>query len=126
MDRARRHVCAFGSVNAMQHHIFPSMYQRPIPDMTFRGLCSRADEMVTIDDMATHFGTEDYREIIVFLRHEQDDLGEDYGYRLVAKEVIGVALCDVDDPYAMPEILDRDQAAELLGQGFVDNMESME
>ena len=69
---------------------------------------------------------QDLREITVFLRHEQDDLGEDYGYRLVAKEVIGVALCDVDDPYAMPEILDRDQAAELLGQGFVDNMESME
>ena len=110
----------------MEHHVFPSMYQRPSPDMTFRGLCSRADEMVTIDDMATHFGTEDYREVAVFLRHEQDDLGEDYGYRLVAKEVIGVALCDVDDPYAMPEILDRDQAAELLGQGFVDNMESME
>ena len=110
----------------MEHYVFPSMYQRPSPDMTFRGLCSRADEMVTIDDMATHFGTEDYREVAVFLRHEQDDLGEDYGYRLVAKEVIGVALCDVDDPYAMPEILDRDQAAELLGHGFVDNMESME
>ena len=110
----------------MEHHVFPSMYQRPSPDMTFRGLCCRADEMVTIDDMATHFGTEDYREVAVFLRHEQDDLGEDYGYRLVAKEVIGVALCDVDAPYAMPEILDRDQAAELLGQGFVDNMESME
>ena len=110
----------------MQHYVFPSMYQRPSPDMTFRGLCSRADEMVTIDDMATHFGTEDYREVAVFLRHEQDDLGEDYGYRLVAKEVIGVALCDVDDPYAMPEVLTRDDAVELFGISWVEDRESME
>ncbi len=46
--------------------------------------------------------------------------------RNVAETPAGVALCDLDDPYAMPEILDRDQAAELLGHGFVDNMESME
>ena len=40
----------------------------------------------------------DLREVTVFATHEQDDLGEDYGYRLHAKEVIGVALCDLDDP----------------------------
>ena len=108
----------------MQHHRFP--------EMTFTALSKRADETVICDTVADAQGVDprlpgaDLREVTVFLTHEQDDLGEDYGYRLVAKEVIGVALCDVDDPYAMPEILDRDQADELLGQGFVDNMESME
>lgn len=102
----------------MKHATFHSM--------TFAALSARADSTAIMDTVSDVIGGGDLREITVFLRHEQDDLGEDYGYRLVAKEVIGVALCDVDDPYAMPEILDRDQAAELLGQGFVDNMESME
>jgi hypothetical protein len=102
----------------MQHHRFP--------EMTFGALNNRADSTAIMDTVAELIGGDDTREVDVFLRNEQDDLGEDYGYRLVAKEVIGVALCDVDAPYAMPEILDRDQAAELLGQGFVDNMESME
>ena len=110
----------------MEHHVFPSMYQRPIPDMTFRGLCSRADSTSIMDTVAELIGGDDTREVAVFLRNEQDDLGEDYGYRLVAKEVIGVALCDVDDPLAAPEVLTRDEAVELFGQGFVDNMESME
>lgn len=105
-------------MNAMQHHRFP--------EMTFGALNNRADSTTIMDTVSDVIGGDDHRDITVFLRHEQDDLGEDYGYRLVAKEVIGVALCDVDAPYAMPEILDRDQAAELLGQGFVDNMESME
>ena len=102
----------------MQHHRFP--------EMTFGALNNRADSTAIMDTVAEMIGGDDTREVAVFLRHEQDDLGEDYGYRLVAKEVIGVALCDLDGPYAMPEILDRDQAAELLGQGFVDNMESVE
>jgi hypothetical protein len=102
----------------MEHHRFP--------EMTFGALNNRADSTAIMDTVSDVIGGGDTREVAVFLRHEQDDLGEDYGYRLVAKEVIGVALCDLDDPYAMPEILDRDQAAELLGQGFVDNMESME
>ena len=102
----------------MKHATFHSM--------TFAALSARADSTAIMDTVPELIGGDDTRGVAVFLRHEQDDLGEDYGYRLVAKEVIGVALCDVDDPYAMPEILDRDQAAELLGQGFVDNMESME
>ena len=102
----------------MQHHRFP--------EMTFGALNNRADSTAIMDTVSDVIGGDDLREITVFLRNEQDDLGEDYGYRLVAKEVIGVALCDVDDLYAMPEILDRDQAWELFGQGFVDNMESME
>ena len=93
---------------------------------SLKPLRKTADSTAIMDTVSDVIGGDDLREITVFLRHEQDDLGEDYGYRLVAKEVIGVALCDLDDPYAMPEILDRDQAAELLGQGFVDNMESME
>ena len=101
-------------------------HHRTYQDMTFTALNNRADSTSIMDTVAELIGGDDTREVAVFLRHEQDDLGEDYGYRLVAKEVIGVALCDLDDPYAMPEILDRDQAAELLGQGFVDNMESME
>lgn len=108
----------------MQHHRFP--------EMTFPALAKRADETVICDTVADYTGVDprlpgaDLREVTVFMTHEQDDLGEDYGYRLHVKEVIGVALCDVDDPFAVPEILDRDQAWALLGQGFVDNMESME
>ena len=101
-------------------------HHRTYQDMTFTALNNRADSTAIMDTVSDVIGGDDLREITVFLRHEQDDLGEDYGYRLVAKELIGVALCDVDDPFAMPEILDRDQAAELLGQGFVDNMECVE
>ena len=102
----------------MQHHRFP--------EMTFGALNNCADSTAIMDTVAELIGGDDTREVAVFLRHEQDDLGEDYGYRLVAKEVIGVALCDVDAPYAMPEILDRDQAWELFGQQFIEDLESME
>jgi hypothetical protein len=102
----------------MKHATFHSM--------TFSALSARADAVNTDYTVAELIGGDDLREIIVFLRHEQDDLGEDYGYRLVAKEVIGVALCDVDDPYAMPEILDRDQAWELFGQQFIEDLEGVE
>ena len=102
----------------MQHHRFP--------EMTFCALNSRADSTAIMDTVAELIGGGDTREVTVFLRHEQDDLGEDYGYRLVAKELIGVALCDVDDPYAMPEILDRDQAWELFGQQFIEDLEGVE
>lgn len=102
----------------MQHHRFP--------EMTFGSLNNRADSTAILDTVSDVIGGDDLREITVFLRHEQDDLGEDYGYRLVAKEVIGVALCDVDDPYAMPEILDRDQAWELFGQQFIEDLECVE
>ena len=102
----------------MQHATFHSM--------TFAALSARADSTAIMDTVAELIGGDDTREVAVFLRHEQDDLGEDYGYRLVAKEVIGVALCDVDDPYAMPEILDRDQAWELFGQQFIEDLEGVE
>ena len=102
----------------MQHHRFP--------EMTFGALNNRADSTSIMDTVAELIGGDDTREVAVFLRHEQDDLGEDYGYRLVAKEVIGVALCDLDDPYAMPEILDRDQAWELFGIQWVEDRELVE
>ena len=102
----------------MQHHRFP--------EMTFGALNNRADSTAIMDTVAELIGGDDTREVAVFLRHEQDDLGEDYGYRLVAKEVIGVALCDLDDPYAMPEILDRDQAWELFGIQWVEDRELVE
>jgi len=102
----------------MKHATFHSM--------TFAALSARADSTSIMDTVAELIGGDDTREVAVFLRHEQDDLGEDYGYRLVAKEVIGVALCDLDDPYAMPEILDRDRAWELFGQQFIENLEGVE
>ena len=102
----------------MQHHRFP--------EMTFGALNNRADSTAIMDTVAELIGGDDTREVAVFLRHEQDDLGEDYGYRLVAKEVIGVALCDVDAPYAMPEVLTRDDAVELFGIQWVEDREMVE
>ena len=99
---------------------------RTYQDMTFTALNNRADSTAIMDTVAELIGGDDTREVTVFLRHEQDDLGEDYGYRLVAKEVIGVALCDVDDPFAVPEILDRDQAWALLGRDFIEAQECVE
>ena len=107
-------------------------HHRTYQDMTFTALNNRADETVICDTVADYTGTDprlpgaDLREVTVFMTHEQDDLGEDYGYRLHAKEVIGVALCDVDDPFAVPEILDRDQAWALLGRDFIEAQECVE
>ena len=102
----------------MKHATFHSM--------TFAALSARADSTSIMDTVAELIGGDDTREVTVFMTHEQDDLGEDYGYRLHAKEVIGVALCDVDDPFAVPEILDRDQAWALLGRDFIEAQECVE
>ncbi len=94
------------------------------PDMTFTALSKRADEAVLMDDMATQFGTEDYREIMVFLSHEQSEhRGE---YRLESKEVIGVALIDLDDMFAAAEVLDRNQAIALFGRDWIEDREAMQ
>ena len=107
--------------------MFHAPIHTPPRDMTFTALNSRADKAVVLDTVKICLGEgDDEREVTVFLTHEQDDLGEDCGYRLRAKTVIGVALCDLDDPFAEVETLTRDEAADLFGQGFVDNMESME
>lgn len=112
--------------------MFHAPIHTPPRDMTFTALRSRADETIICDTVADYTGVDprlpgaDLREVTVFLTHEQDDLGEDYGYRLHAKEIIGAALCDVDDPFAVPEILDRDQAWELLGRDFIEAKECVE
>ena len=99
----------------MQHHRFP--------EMTFGALNNRADSTAIMDTVAELIGGDDLREIIVFLRHEQDELGGNSGYRPESQEVIGVALCDLDDPLAAPEVLSRDDAVELFGIQWVEDRE---
>ena len=95
-------------------------------DMTFPALSRRAAEVNTDYTVADVLNNGDDREITVFIDHEQADQGEDYGYKLVGKEVIGCALCDLDDPQAAPEVLTRDDAVELFGISWVEDRESME
>lgn len=95
-------------------------------DMTFPALSRRAAEVNTDYTVADVLNNGDDREITVFLTHDQSDLGGNSGYRLESKEVIGVALCDLDDPLAAPEVLTRDDAVELFGISWVEDRESME
>ena len=62
----------------------------------------------------------------VFMTHEQDDLGEDYGYRLHAKGGHRCRPLRPRRPFAVPEILDRDQAWALLGRDFIEDRERVE
>ena len=102
--------------------------------MTFTALSKRADETVICDTVADYTGADprlpgaDLREVTAFLTHEHSSRpnGDDCEYRLDAKELIAVALCDVDDPLAVPEILDRDQAWALLGRDFIEAQECVE
>lgn len=98
------------------------------PEMTFKALSARADEVQISNTVADYLGGEDYREISVFLELEQScDMR--YGENIMkteAKRIIGVALCDLDDPQAEIEILDRDAAREVFGQAWVESMEAME
>ena len=99
-----------------------------LPEMTFKALSARADEVDVSNTVADYLGGEDYREISVFLEVEQScDMR--YGENILsteAKRIIGVALCDLDDPQADIEILDRDAALEMFGQAWADSMEAME
>ena len=95
-------------------------------DMTFTSLAKRADEKIILDCVADYIGGDDLREVTVFLTHEQSDRGEGRGYHLDAKEVIGVALVDLDDPLAAIEILTRDQAVDLFGYRVVADWEEVE
>lgn len=92
-------------------------------DMTFTSLAKRADETLVADEW---LGDEDFRIVTVFLTHDQSDRGEGRGYHLDAKEVIGVALADLDDPLAAIEILTRDQAVDLFGYRVVADWEEVE
>ena len=93
-------------------------------DLTFTALSKRADEVNTDYTVDEIMANGDEREITVFLQHEQIGWGD--GWKTVGKEVIGVALCDLDDPQAAIEILTRDQAVDMLGARFVEDMEDME
>lgn len=95
-------------------------------DMTFPALAKRAAEVKTRDSVTDHLDNGDTREVTVFLDYDQINLGEDYGYKIIGKEVIGVALCDPDDPQAAVEILTRDQAGEMFGWQRIEDWESME
>ena len=99
-----------------------------LPEMTFKALSARADEVDVSNTVADYLGGEDYREISVFIEVEQScsGYGRDTVYRDESKRIIGVALCDLDDPQADIEILDRDAAREMFGQDWADSMEAME
>lgn len=92
-------------------------------DMTFPALAKRADEVVTLDTVADCIGGDDQREVTVFLTHEQ--IGWHEGWKTVGKEVIGVALCDLDDPLAPVEVMNREQARDLFGMGFIEDREAV-
>jgi hypothetical protein len=95
-------------------------------DMTFPALSARADEVNVRDCVADYIGGGDLRQVTVFLAHEQRDQGEDYGYKLVSNEIIGVALCDLDDPQAAVEVLTRDEANALFGWQRLEDWEEVE
>jgi len=96
--------------------------------MTFQALSKRADETAILDSVTDYTGNGDLREVTVFLEHNLSEWLRDgeWQSRLIGKEVIGVALADVDDPFAAIEILDRDQAAALFGWAWVHERECME
>jgi hypothetical protein len=96
-------------------------------DMTFTALSKRADEVKILDtvDVMTGEGN-DQREVVLFLEHDQRSLGEDCGYKTVAREVIAAALCDVDDWETDPEIISRDDLVAMFGADRVYGWEVVE
>jgi hypothetical protein len=96
-------------------------HARTFHDMTFSALSCRADEVETLDTVADIIGGDDLRAVTVFLSHEQEPWHE--SWQTVGKEVIGVALADLDDPQAPVEILSREQARDLFGLTFIQNRE---
>lgn len=97
-------------------------------EMTFAALSARADEVEICDTVADYMDGEDYREVTVFIELDQscDMRGDDITYRNEAKRIIGVALCDLDDPQTEIEIWDRDTAWEKFGRDWVENKEEVE
>lgn len=94
-------------------------------EMTFAALSRCADSVVKDDMVADVLGGEDYREIATFLEHDTSTRpnGDKEEYTTVGKRIIGVALCDLDDPQADVEVLDRDQAWAMFGREWVERME---
>ena len=99
-------------------------------DMTFPALSARADEVNVRDSVADYLGNDDLREVTVFLDHDIDTRcggnGYDDSYTLVGKEIIGVCLCDLDDPEAAIEIMTRDEAGAMFGWKWVADLEEVE
>jgi len=95
-------------------------------EMTFSALSARADAVNVRDCVADYLANGDLRDVTVFLSHEQCSLGEDCGYKLTGKEIIGVALCDVDEPNAAVEILTRDEAETMFGWKWIADLEEVE
>lgn len=99
-------------------------------DMTFPALSRRADEVLTDNCVADILGDGDTREITVFLSHDGKLRcgNEDYAdqFTLESKEVIGVALCDLDDPLAPVEVLTRDEAVARFGWKWAERLECVE
>jgi len=95
-------------------------------EMTFQALSARADEVQTENTVADIIGGEDCREISLFLSYDQscDMRGDDVTYRLEGKRILGVALCDLDDPHAPIEIWDRDTAYTEFGRRWVELTEA--
>jgi hypothetical protein len=98
-------------------------HNRTFHDMTFTALSKRADEAKTLDAVSDYIGGDDLREVTVFLTHEQ--IGWHESWRTVGKEIIGVALADLDDPQAPVEILDRSQAMDLFGWRWIEDQEAL-
>lgn len=98
-------------------------HARTFHEMTFAALSKRADEVVTLDTVSDCIGGDDLREVMVFLTHEQ--IGWHESWQTVGKEVIGVALADLDDPQAPVEILTREQARDMFGTAWVEDREAL-
>lgn len=103
----------------MKHAAFPSL--------TFSALAKSAAEMKVVGDygdFAVEQPDDPAREVAVFLDHEQ--IGWHEGWKTIGKEVIGVCICNLDDPHAEIEIMNRDEAVAFFGIGVVQEWESME
>ena len=96
-------------------------------EMTFAALSARADEVNIDYTLADVIGGEDDREISLFLTYDQscDMRGDDITYRTDAKRIIGVALCDLDDPQAALALWDRDMVWEKFGRNWVEDREAV-
>ena len=103
------------------HHSFT----RPMQDMTLAALACRADEIDSDNCVADFIGGEDYREVRAFLTHDQSNPWGDH-YVTVGKDIIGVALVDLDDDAAPVEVLTRAEAVDLLGHRWAERLEVVE
>ena len=92
---------------------------------TFEALAFRADHVEDLDSLAHILGGDDHRSVQAFyIDTEADfDFGLDDSERLPAGELIGIVIGG-DDPHFAGEVLDRDQACDLFGAGWVDDREA--